>query len=175
MEKIYKIAITGAESSGKTTLAKQLAAHYQTCYVQEYAREYLENIGKNYQEKDVWEIAKIQLKREKEIENQANRFLILDTDITVLKIWLEVKFGRLPNWFANTYLTHQYDFYLLCKPDLAWEYDELREHPYMRDLLHSLYKSELKKKQVPFAIISGSGESRFEIAKESIDRHFFGK
>lgn len=169
MKKIIKIAITGTESTGKTTITQQLAQHYQTQFVEEYARTYLETFGKNYQQEDIWKIIKKQLILEEEKEKIANQILFTDTDTTVFKIWLENAYNYLPNWFSMLYDTHHYDFYLLMAPDLAWEYDELREHQHVRHVLHQLYLKELAQKKANFALINGQGKNRLNNAVLAVD------
>lgn len=76
---IKKIAITGPESTGKSLLAEQLARYYNTVYVPEYAREYIDNLNKPYNFDDILKIAKAQLKNEKLLETKANKILFCDT------------------------------------------------------------------------------------------------
>ncbi|TAG91480.1 MAG: ATPase [Bacteroidetes bacterium] len=166
---MIKIAITGTESTGKTTLAQQLAVHYQTIWVEEYARIYLNTFGKNYTEKDVWKIIKGQINLEKSKELLNPKILFLDTDTTVLKIWLENSYQRCPNWFLELYQNHHYDFYLLMKPDLVWEYDELREHSELREELHQKYIQALNQKNAKYVIIEGQQKNRFDKAVFEID------
>ncbi len=176
---MIKIAITGTESTGKTTIAKQLADYFKTIWVEEYARIYLNTFGKNYSEKDVWKIIKgqIELEKEKEKENNNNNnnntfsILFTDTDTTVFKIWLENAYQRCPDWFLTLYETHHYDFYLLMKPDLIWEYDELREHSEMRGELHEKYIDELNKKKANYVIIEGVGKMRLDNAIDAVEKY----
>ncbi len=159
-----KIVITGPESSGKTTLARQLAQHLKTEAVEEYAREYLNQLSRPYVETDLLEIAKGQLANEQAHESGKGGVLIIDTSLEVIKIWSEVKFGRVDPWILEALEKHKKDFYLLCRPDLPWEFDPLRENPNDRWLLYDLYEKQLKSMQVPFAVISGPGEQRFNNA-----------
>ncbi|RLD81558.1 MAG: ATPase, partial [Bacteroidetes bacterium] len=64
--KAKRIIITGPESTGKSTLSKQLANYYQTIYLPEYARTYIENLNRHYNYNDLVKIAKMQIKLEKE-------------------------------------------------------------------------------------------------------------
>jgi NadR type nicotinamide-nucleotide adenylyltransferase len=170
---IWKIAITGPESTGKSMLAEQLAAHYKTTWVPEYAREYLEVLGKPYEEADILRIAQGQLEGEASQLKQAVRFLFCDTELIVTKIWSEVKYGRCDPWIPETIRTHGYDLYLLCDIDLPWQYDPLREHPDQRQYLFDLYYNELKDRKFPFAVIHGAGPARLENAIEIIENFPF--
>ena len=150
-------------------LAEQLAAFYHTVWVPEYAREYLETLGKPYQEEDILLIAKGQIAAEGCKLKQADRFLFCDTELLVTKIWSEVKYQRCHPWIIKTMSEHKYDLYLLCDIDLPWQYDPLREHPDQRQYLFDIYFRELKNMQRPFAVVRGTGADRINNAIEIIN------
>ncbi len=168
---IRKIAITGPESTGKSMLAEQLAATYQTRWVPEYAREYLDQLGRPYEENDILLIAKGQISAEESQSRHPGNFLFCDTELLVTKIWSEVKYGRCDPWILKTIDEHPYDLYLLCDIDLPWEFDPLREHPDQRQFLFDLYHNEMKNRKYPFAVVHGTGKARLEHAMQIID-HF---
>ncbi len=161
---IKRIAITGPESTGKSQLAEGLALHYQTLWVAEYAREYLEKLNRAYNYDDILQIAKEQLKRENAAAEKANHFLFCDTDVTVTKIWCEFKYKHCHDWINETFLQHKYDLYLLCDTDIPWAFDPQRENPNEREELFQLYQQILKAAKFPFAIVSGIGALRLENA-----------
>jgi len=167
-----RIAITGPESTGKSELAEALAAHYQTVWVPEYAREYLDELHRAYNYEDILLIAKGQVKGEKEIRKKANRFLFVDTEMIVLKIWCEVKYGKCHPSILNRLSKQNYDLYLFTDIDLPWQPDPLREHPDKRRELFNLYLDELKKRNLPFEIVSGFGQKRLENAVMMIEKRF---
>jgi len=169
---IRKIAITGPESTGKSVLARQLAEHYHTCWVPEYAREYLELISRPYDEPDILEIAKGQLERETKALEEAENFLFCDTEPIVTKIWSEVKYHRCHPWILDMIRENHYDLYLLCDIDLPWEYDPLREHPDQRSFLFERYTRELESSGRIFRVISGYGSQRLNHAISGIDQIF---
>lgn len=168
-----RIAITGPESTGKSMLAEQLAAYYNTAWVAEYAREYLGNIGRNYVEEDILVIAKGQLNSEEAKLKSAVNYLFCDTDMLVTKIWSDVKYGRCNPWINETMDVHRYDLHLLCDIDLPWQYDPLREHPDQRQYLFDLYYNELKNRNYPFEVIRGTGKDRMANAIQIIDKFAF--
>lgn len=168
---LKKISITGPESSGKTTLALALANHFGFSYVAEYSREYLQFGGKIISSKDLVSIAKMQLEAERQAL-QSTEIIVCDTDILVLKIWNEEKFSPLHPALNALFKYHEYDYTLLCTPDLKWESDPLRENPADRDRLFELYKRDLLQKKIKFDIITGNGRSRFDKAKELINAYF---
>lgn len=159
---IKRIAITGPESTGKSTLAIDLARHYETVYVPEVSRKYLNKLERPYNYQDIEIIAKHQLKKENELGAQANQLLFCDTDMLVNKIWCDVKFGKCHPWIEEAVESHLYDFYLLCKPDLKWEFDPLREDENKRGELFEIYLKELEDRKLPFEVISGT--DRLELA-----------
>ena len=157
---ILKIAITGTESTGKSMLAEQLAKHFSTTWVPEYAREYIDKLGRNYEQHDILKIAKGQLQHEMQALKKANRFLFCDTEFLVIKIWRENAYKNCDPWILDQFENHLYDLYLLMDIDLPWEYDPQREHPHMREYFFNFYLNELSLNKLPFKIISGIGELR---------------
>jgi len=173
---IFKISITGPESSGKSVLTKALAAEFNTSFAPEYARTYLEKTGGKYDYSDLTEIAKGQLQNEEKAIAKANKICFFDTDMLVLKIWAEFRFGSIPKLINSAFQQNRYDLYLLCKPDLEWESDPFRESPDQteRDQLFEIYKSELDRIGALYQIISGTGDSRLNTAVDFINRHCDG-
>jgi NadR type nicotinamide-nucleotide adenylyltransferase len=169
---LFRIAITGPESTGKSELAKQLSTFYQTIFVPEIAREYLSTLGRAYVIEDIVKIAKKQLQMENTLAGQAERILFCDTDLLVTKIWSNYKYGICDHWIEEKVKSHGYDLYLLCSIDLPWVEDPLREHPGKREELFALYLRELQQLKVNFAIISGIGTERTENAILAVEAAF---
>jgi len=161
---IKKIVITGPESSGKTTLAQQLGQVLETSWVPEFARIYIEQLPRKYAESDLLEIAKGQIKEEDNRLENANQFLICDTDLITIKIWSEYKYDVCDPWIIETIENRFYDLYLLCAPDIPWEYDPQRENPNDRSELYKLYKQELITYQKTFFELSGKKDERLQAA-----------
>jgi NadR type nicotinamide-nucleotide adenylyltransferase len=168
----WRISITGPESTGKSILAEELARHYNTVWVPEYSREYLENLHKPYEEIDILEIAKGQLDHEEKAVPGARKFLFCDTDLLVTKIWSDVRYNRCDPWILENVERHMYDLYLLCDIDIPWVYDPLREHPHLREHLFELYLNELTERNFPFAVVSGLGAERLKNAITIIENRF---
>ena len=168
---MLKIIVTGPEMSGKTTLCKALSEHYNLPFTKEFAREYLTDLGKNYLQEDLLEIAKGQLENEQLITNN-QQISLHDTDLITLKIWSDYKYGNCNNWILEQIEKQKVEnrFYLLCKPDLKWDYDTLRENPTNRNELLEIYKQELENLGHKFLIIKG--EDRNEQAIESLATNF---
>lgn len=167
---LYKnrISITGPESCGKSILSIELAKHYNTNYVKEVSRIYLEGKS-NYTFSDIINIAKLQLNSEKEKAIKNNGLLFCDTDILVNKIWINYVYNIFDEWIEDRFLQHEYGLYLLCFPDLKWQYDPLRENPNNREELFLLYESELQQAGFNYKIISGQGKKRLQNAVNIID------
>ncbi len=167
-----RIVITGPESSGKSTITEKLALHYKTLWVAEYAREYINNLDREYTYNDILQIAKGQIERETELAKKTSRFLFCDTGLIVPKIWCNVKYGKCHKWIEDAIKTHHYDLYLLCKPDIPWQADPQRENPNDRKALFDLYLNELTKRSLPYFIMEGIGEKRLLNAIQCIDSKF---
>ncbi|MGB8720302.1 MAG: ATP-binding protein [Desulfobacterales bacterium] len=169
---IQRIAITGPECSGKTTLAEALATHFGTLWVPEYARQYLAKLGRPYRFEDIGAIARGQLRSEARREPGAKRFLFCDTELIVAKIWSEFRFQRCDPWILATIDIHRYALYLLTDIDLPWEDDPLREQSAHRPTLFHLYCRELVARSLPFEVLSGSRDNRLRKAVRALEARF---
>lgn len=159
---IIKIAIVGPECTGKSTLTRMLADHYNTCWAREYAREYIDNLSIPYQKHDLSQIAKGQIEEEESKLRSANKVLICDTNLIVVKIWSEYKYGDCEDWILKEIYRRKYDLHLLTYIDIPWEVDPQREHPDKREYFYNIYKEELTNRKLKFKEIKGSINERFE-------------
>ncbi len=189
---LKKIVIIGPESTGKSTLCKQLAGHYNTLWCPEYAREYLLKYGTAYTYESLLTIAKGHLQlEEKYIFSSENRepsmidsatvnckpqtannpLLFIDTDMYVMKVWCEYVFGKCHQLILDNIAVRQYNLYLLCDIDLLWVKDELREYPdeQPRRELYQIYKDILINQQTPWVNISGNYEERLQKAINAVE------
>lgn len=166
---LKRIAIVGPESTGKTTLAEKLAKHYRTLWVPEYAREYLDIINRPYIANDLEIIAKGQLQEEDRKAARADKVLICDTNLVVIKVWSLFKYGSCSETIEQEIKSRQYDLHLLTDIDFPWIADPQREHPHNRKELFAMYKKELEELGVPFIVVSGKPAVRFEKAVEAIN------
>ncbi len=163
------IVLTGPESTGKTGLAISLAKFYNTVYVPEYAREFVEKNNYKYSYNDVLHIAKTQIDKEQQQTKLANKILFVDTDIIITKIWLIHVFKKCPEWINNEIKKMKRDLYLLCYYDLPWQFDKARENPEIRKYLFDMYEDELIKYGFKYKIIKGKNEERLQNAIIAVD------
>ena len=163
-----KIVFTGPESTGKSTLSNQVASYFNTPYVEEYARGFIDDLDRNYLQEDLTEIAKGQLQLEENLKSKVSNLLVCDTDLLTIKIWSEFKYGKCDEWIIDELKNNLPDYYLLCSPDIDWEEDEQREHANEREKLFEIYITEIINLEVPFDVITGDGEERLELVKKTI-------
>ena len=163
-----KVIVTGPESSGKTTLCKALATHLKTPFTEEFARTYITNLDREYNQNDLVIIAKGQLRNEQLTTNNKQLFLH-DTDLITLKIWSEYKYGSCDKWILDQIEKQKTEkrFYLLCKPDIAWQEDKQRENPNDREELFEIYKQELNDLGHKYFIVKGEDRTENSISKIS--------
>ena len=170
---LFRIAIIGPESSGKTTLTEALAHHYRCAYTKEYARYYLEEHGPDYTHEDLPHIAQGQLMVEAESQRLAEQhgggLVLCDTDMMTVRIWSEVKYGTSDPLLVRLAKDVQYDLRLLCRPDIPWKPDPLRENPHDRDRLFAIWERELTTLGLPYTIIEGTHEQRMRTATNVVD------
>ncbi len=162
--KPFKIVITGPESSGKTTIALALAKEHNVHTVPEFARTYLQFLGRPYRPEDLATIFRGQMAWEDFYTTSAPELIICDTDWTVLQVW-ENNLNR-SNPFP--FPRRPWDLALLCAPDMPWQEDPLREHPQDRDRLFQEYLELLRSTGLPFVALLGSHDKRMTTAMAAI-------
>lgn len=173
MEESRLFILTGPESSGKSTLASQLCDCLQAPLVPEISREYLsqklaENSEFSYREDDLLAIAKQQNAQEETLLAYQPEIVICDTDLLVIIIWSEVKYGRCEQWvieaFENSLTTSNPRHYFLCDWNISWQDDPLRETPNDREHLFELYRQKLTDYKLAYTLIKGDQQQRLRQA-----------
>ena len=172
---IIKVVLFGPESSGKTTLSQQLARYYNTVWVPEYAREYLQekwnNERKTCESQDLLPIAEGQMRLENELTKKATKILICDTDLLETKVYSEAYYvGNCDPILEKYALQNTYDLYLLTYIDIPWVADDLRDKPAERVEMFDYFKSTLEKYNKNFIILKGNKKQRLEKAINHIDQ-----
>ena len=173
-KKVKRIIITGPESTGKSTLAKQLSDYYKTVYLPEYARTYIENLNRPYNYNDLVQIAKTQINLEKEVLLKAHNFLFIDTGLIITKVWFKEVYGKYPDWLDTAIANLSPELYLICDYDLPWVHDIVRENgsDEERKYLMSQYVKEIESYGAKYFIISGNGTERPQKAIGCINKSF---
>lgn len=172
---LKKAVIIGPESTGKSTLAKNLADYFGCLWVPEFAREFLEKLDRPYRYDDLLDIAKGQISFENELSQKSKELLVCDTDLNVIKVWSEHRFGKVDPWIINMITKRKYDLYLLTDIDIPWQDDPQREHPQpeMREHFFEIYRSLLLDSGVPFCVISGKDDFRKSKSIDFIKKTLF--
>lgn len=174
---IRKIVIIGPESTGKSTVTEALAKHFNTVFVPEFAREYINCLNRPYVYEDLWEIAKGQLALEEKMSAEAwSSFLFCDTDLYVLKVWSEHKYGCCDERILRAIARQRYDYYLLTDIDLPWAPDPQREHPEpeMRQYFFKRYQDIVINSGLPWTCLRGDKQERLEGAVAVLTKYFSG-
>ncbi len=170
-----RVVLFGPECTGKTTLSKQLARHYNTQWVPEYMREYLQKKWDKTKAvctyDDMLPIAEGQIKLENTLIKKANKIIFCDTNLLELKVYSEVYYdGLVPENLKKISLENVYDLYLLTYIDVPWIPDDLRDKPQEREEMFLRFKKCLEKHNLPYIVIKGNKKSRFESALTSISQ-----
>ena len=152
---MLKFAFTGPESSGKSTASLWCSDRLSAQHIEEFARAYLAN-SLTYSNEDLDYIALEQFKR----NMQDAPLVVCDTEMLVMKIWSEEKYKKCSDQIRVLWESQEFDHYFLCKPDIPWEEDPLRENPKDRDRLFSIYENQLKELNLPYSILLGSRHQR---------------
>ena len=183
MEKIARIVLTGSESTGKTELARALAAHYDTAWAAEYVRDYLDAKGGALDAGDVEAIARGQMAREDSALSASPRedgftrrrggrgenLIILDTDLFSTVIYACHYYGSCPEWIERAAHERRGDLYLLLDVDAPWTADPQRDRGERREGMHTLFRDALEAAGARVVIIRGGWEERRTRAIEAID------
>ncbi|MEP2058305.1 MAG: ATP-binding protein [Maribacter litoralis] len=172
---VLKVVLFGPESTGKTTLSEQLARHYHTVWVPEYAREYLQdkwnNERKTCEPHDLLPIAEGQMRLENNLAKKATEILICDTDLLETKVYSEAYYvGDCDPVLEKYALQNTYDLYLLTYIDIPWEEDDLRDKPNEREEMFNYFKDTLEKYGKNFITLKGNKKQRLNKAINHIDK-----
>jgi NadR type nicotinamide-nucleotide adenylyltransferase len=164
-----RVCIFGPESTGKTTLARNLAEHFQTVFVPEYARTLLELKNGELTEVDIPRIARGQIASEEALASQCNRLLFCDTDLLSTKIWSETLYGSCPEWIVDVAAVRDYDLYLVTDVDVPWVDDAIRYLPEDRQPFLDRCLGELDARGSRYVLLSGSWEERLNKACAAVE------
>jgi HTH-type transcriptional regulator, transcriptional repressor of NAD biosynthesis genes len=169
---LKRVCLFGPESTGKSTLATQLAGHYRTVHVPEYVRGYLDAIGSTGTVQDVPWIARGQRAAELAGAAQADRILICDTNLATVALWSDVLFGATPGWIRDEAARNTYDLWLLTDIDVPFEPDPQRcfPEPAQRAWFFDECRRTLDRLGIAPVLLRGSPEARLALACEAIDR-----
>jgi len=189
---MMRIAIVGPESSGKTTLAEQLMFRTMGGYIGDATREYLDELDRPYNEEDLLEMARGHAQwfgdaalfgeehhqaihgKDPVARRAPRKPMIFDTDILNIKIWSQEKFGRVDPEIERLVRVLKYDLRLLCRPDIPWVPDPLRENPHDRDRLFDIWEREMKAHGFPYVVIEGDAEARIQKAVDVVEAFMRG-
>jgi NadR type nicotinamide-nucleotide adenylyltransferase len=161
MKAVHRIAILGAESSGKSTLAAALAEHYHTLWVPEYLREFVDAHGRVPREEDQYGIALTQMERENAAAQLAQRFLFCDTTPLMTALYSKVYWGRVDAQLAELDSVHEYAATLVTAPDGPWVPDGLqRESEAVRQSVHALVLANLRARGIAHTVVAGEPVQR---------------
>lgn len=161
---VISVAILGAESTGKTTLCKDLAAYFGSPWVPEFMREYLQEKWDSEQLTctfdDLLPIAAGQMTLENTAAAQEPQYLFCDTSLFELMVYSNLYYGDCPPALTDAALAHHYDLVLLTEVDIPWEPDDLRDSPNGREDIAELFAAELTRHGKLFRRIGGTRQAR---------------
>lgn len=165
-----RIVFTGSESTGKSTLAQQLAAALGTDWIPEYSRDYAELRDGVLSADDVEPIARGQVAREDDwaATHPSAREVVLDTDLVSTTVYAEFYYGRCPPWILEEAQRRLGDLYLLCDLDLPWLADGVRDQPHARLGVHTRFEERLAAFGANVVTVSGVGDRRLQAAMAAV-------
>lgn len=162
-----KIVVTGAESTGKSTLSQALSQHYQCPWIPEFARPYIESLTRDYTFEDVAFIAKNQIRQD---EQCTGEMVVFDTWLIITKVWFDFVYGKHPDWLDRFIDSSHIDLFLICDIDLPWVFDPVRENGgENRKILHERYQQEIINYGFNYRVVDGEGHQRLQNAVKHIN------
>jgi NadR type nicotinamide-nucleotide adenylyltransferase len=174
-DRTIKIVITGAESTGKSTLAESLATHFQTIWIPEYSRTYVEKLQRNYTYTDIEIIARHQIAEQQNIDHNID-LVFFDTWLIITKVWFEFVFGKSPAWLHEFILQSNIDLFLVCDIDIPWVSNPVRENGgENRKILHNIYIEQIESYGFNYQVISGIEDERFKNALKVVNNFLIEK
>jgi NadR type nicotinamide-nucleotide adenylyltransferase len=166
---VKRVVVIGPECTGKTTLARRLAMRFDAAWSPEYAREYLDGVGRALTCADVDAIARGQLAAENEAAGPAPALLVLDTDLVSTYVYSRHYYGDAPSWVEPLARERLADLYLLHWPDVPWEPDGLqREQPERREELFERFRATLQAWGARVVDVRGNWDERWARAVEAV-------
>jgi HTH-type transcriptional regulator, transcriptional repressor of NAD biosynthesis genes len=165
---MIKVCFYGPESTGKTVLARNLAAAYQTEFVPEVARELISS--NEFSVADIIHIGQEQTLRIKRMEKRANRILFCDTDLITTQIYARQYLGMVPTELIMLEREIRYDQYFLFDFDVPWVADGLRDLGNQRQKMYDIFRDELEKRRISYVPVSGNFEDREAVVRKHVDR-----
>jgi len=179
---VKKVVLFGPESTGKSTLASQLADYFETVWNPEYIRGYLDVKqqihGPFRANEDIVKVSDLepvaigQLISEKDKTEQANKLVFFDTNLLMHSLYVQHYFGQVPAWLQALVETQHYDLYLLMDTDIGFHHDPYRDSPFQQKKMHQFFRETLIEKGLPYFEISGTGEARFQNAVQKVKQFF---
>lgn len=166
---VRRVSLLGPESTGKTTLARKLAAHFETVFVPEYARQTAQSLGRPFAFGDVAGIARSQLAAEDSLARQANRVLFTDTDVRALRMWSERLFDRCPPSVAEAATARRSGLTLVTSPDVPFVGAGAMDQPAMRRAFFTRAVAEAQATSDRVVVLSGSWDDRWTTARAEVD------
>jgi HTH-type transcriptional regulator, transcriptional repressor of NAD biosynthesis genes len=168
---VRRVRLLGAESTGKTTLARTLAGAYDTLWNPEYGRPYTEigrERGAPWTSAEFTHIARIQCWYEDFLAGYARRVLFCDTDALTTAVFHEVYLGGPAHGFEDL-VARPYDLTIVCGLDVPWAHDGIREFEDRRRWMHDRYLEHARASGRPWLLVAGSPEERLAAAREAVD------
>lgn len=170
MDTVLRIAVLGAESSGKSTLCEALAQRYGTVWVPEYLRDFVDTMGRVPFESDQFGIARTQREREDAAAARARRYLFCDTTPLMTALYSRVYWGRVDTQLAALARSHDYALTLVTATDTPWTPDGLqRESEEVREMVHRMVLAELNERSIPFVLVEGDLPQRLRQVERALE------
>lgn len=168
-----RVCVVGAESTGTTTLAEDLARHLRTAWVPEYGRDY--SVDKQSRGETVWttdefvHIAGEQTRREDAAARNADRVLVCDTNAFATTLWHRRYMGHDDAAVQAAAAGVRCDLYLLTGDEIPFVQDGTRDGEHVRHAMHGWFEDALRAQGVPWRLVRGPRAERLKASVDAVE------
>ena len=174
MTRLFRVCVTGPESTGKTTLAEQVALFVGTEWVPEASRIYAERVARDLSVADVEPIAREHIARAdaaaERVAARKGTALVLDTDLLSTVVYAQHYYAFDSPWLDGEERARRADLYLLCDVDVPWVPDGIRDRPAHRDAMFAMFRDAVAERRVQFVVLRGDWDARWKAARTAVQR-----
>jgi len=162
-----RIVVLGAESTGTTTLSRDLASKLRAPWAPEIGRYYTDSIlttDKDWADDDFYRIGSLQQNYEAEMAKRSDGVVVCDTNAVATELWQRRYMGRTTAEMQRIAARDKADLYIITGDEIPFVQDGLRDGEHIRHRMHGWFINHIKKTGVPYLVVTGTPQERLAVA-----------